>query len=125
MKRLSTIAVVLLLVVGCATAPIATVVEVKEYTYDGEFDPVVFFSWKVFKKHRCDGGHTHFFLENPDINSDVPLVETMNIDRGGDVYTLIAYRYLKGGEKYIFILDMSRAHFTQVVPKLQDKSKGI
>ena len=136
MKRLLAILLAFLLVVSFGCATLASkgdttvqktfdIHQASQYTYDGEFDPAVFFSWEVVKIVNCPSNHYHFFLKNPDTSSDVPLVETMNIKKDNDNYTLIAYRYLKNGEKYVFGLDRTRAHYEQLLPKLIDKSHGI
>lgn len=135
MKKLSTVLMVVMIVAGCAMAAVAPVDNVivdsvipdtsSTYTYDGEFDPMVFFSWDIILKEVCPRGHTHYFLQNPDKESDVTIVETMNIDKGGGTMMLVAYRYVKNGERYIFSLDLEKGHYGRVLPKPLDKSGGI
>jgi len=95
------------------------------YTYDGEFDPMVFFAWNIIRKGVCSNGHWHFYLKNPDEKSDVKFVETMNVNIGGSTMRIVAYRYFKNNIEYIFMLDVNKGHYTQRAPKPIDKSKGI
>jgi len=141
MKRFISIAafiaiVALLFIAGCSTTSAKPTVNTKPkpeitlkadplgaYTYDGEFDPVVFFSWTVVRIVSSSSGHIHIFLKNPDQTTGVDMVETLNARSGDAQMRILAYRYMKDGEWYIFSLDGN--HYKQVAPKTVDKSKGI
>ncbi len=99
--------------------------EIQTYTYDGEFDPMVFYNWKVIRQSECPQGTTCFMVANPDKDSEVPFVELLMVHHGDNEWTLIAYRYLKGDVKYGFILERYKSHYKQVRPRLLDKSGGI
>jgi len=131
-KFISIIIVTFLLFVGCSMVPAkptvntpnipGDIVEAPMYAYDGEFDPVVLFSWDVVRKAVCTGGHVHYFLQNPDKDAKIKRAETINIPAGDGKYKLIGYRYFKYGVEYIFYLNTSKGHYTQVRP---EKGVGI
>jgi len=132
---LTVIVVFSLFIVGCATTstvtpqPVVTTndttrdtIKAQTYTYDGDIDPVVFFSWNVVRNAVCTNGHMHYFLENPDQTADIKRVETMNVPSGSGKYKLVAYRYFDRGVEHVFYLDEKNAHYKQVLPK---KGVGI
>jgi len=89
-----------------------------EYTYDGEFDPTVFFSWDVVEVSVYEDEYIYFDLRNPDQDADVKAARTINIPSQYDSESviLIAYWYFKGDVKYMFVLEEDRAHYAQVLP---------
>ena len=72
---------------------------------------------------HCERSHLHIALKNPDKDSDIPVVETMNIPDGENM-SIVAYRYLKGSGMYVFTFNKKTFNYDQVEPKT-DKSKGI
>lgn len=107
------------LLISCATAPgVVLTPDVMEYTYDGEFDPTVFFSWDVVEVSVYEDEYIYFDLRNPDQDADVKAARTINIPSQYDSESviLIAYWYFKGDVKYMFVLEEDRAHYAQVLP---------
>ncbi len=130
--------IAILLITSCATTSKVTTsnktlsdlppVQHSEYTYDGLYDPIVFFDWEIVKSGMCENGHFHVVVMNPDKDADIPLVETMNISSGilDGGYRVVAYRYYHIIEKqwYIFGLNPD-SHYQQIQPEIIDKSRGI
>ena len=122
------IILIILTIAGCATAPIIKVVpSIPDYTYEGEFDPIVFFGWEIMQSWVSELGNYHNLIKNPDKDSDVIIVETMAIMHYGRL-KMIGYRYWKGDVEYIFgVTPDNLTHFEQLLPATGpvDKSGGI
>lgn len=89
-----------------------------DFTYEGELNPDIFAKWKVIKTKFDSSGIIWMYWQNPDPNSPIKVVV-------GEVYideTLLAYRYFKNGQPYMFTLDSEqnkyvRYNFTDVEKK--------
>ena len=138
MKKLNLIMVLLvfgLISFSCAALQ-PKLIEQKEapklksvYTYDGEFDPMVFFDWQDAASWP-HGNHIHILKINPNVDSDVPAVEIVIVELDNNPYgyhRIMAYRYLKGESEieYVFYLD-GKGHYEQIEPtKVIDKSMEL
>lgn len=111
---------ILLILMGCATQShikdFDVISKFQTYTYDGELDPVVFFSWEIVRVGVCDKGHHHFLMENIDKDSDIKMVELVTV-LGEGQFKLVVYRYFKYGIEHIFVLDNLINHYEQREPK--------
>ena len=70
MRRLSAL-LIALIIIGCAATQQVT--ETKpdnnsQYTWDGKYDPTMFFKWKMTDARQTESGHIMVRFENP--NSD-------------------------------------------------------
>jgi len=110
---------------NCSSIQTKPTEQVKEYTYDGEIDPVEFYTWDIVMSWNCEKGHMHILLSNPDKDSDILAAETMNIPDGNEKMSIVAYRYLKGNVMYFFSFNEETYNYDQWEPKPTDKSKGI
>lgn len=116
-KILSAFIVVLFLAGGAAGS---------QYTYDGEFDPVVFFSWDYVDTKYCIEGHRHDLWNNPNKNSDVKSVEAIgewSVKQNN--WILIRYGYIKNNIEYIFDLDKQKNHYRQIKPDTLNPVKNL
>ena len=111
MKKIFFVLVLLLFILALIPVGNAAI-----YTYDGEFDPAIFDNWEKKDKGVCAKGHYHFTVINPDKDSDVKVVEVLSIVVEGR-YVMMAYRYFKGFEEYLFALDPSKIHYEQLLPE--------
>lgn len=95
------------------------------YTYDSKFDPAIFYEWERRGERICPAKHYHFAAINPDENSDMKIVETLNFIIEGRVY-MGGYKYFKDDIEYMFIFDPSKNHYEQMKPeKGGDKSTAM
>jgi len=124
--------VALLSVVFCPPAMVSSTNDTPEitikaltYTYDGPVDPGSFVNWEVVRANMCRKGHFHVVVKNPDQSTGIDTVETISFTTPTEEFILMAYQYMKDGVGYVFYLDITRNHYTQVRPAPTDKSKGI
>ena len=114
MKRLMIVVLAMVLIVGCGlkTKELGfQVIPSPTYTYDGEIDPAIFFTWD-FYDYVNHGEYEIYWFTNPDTEAEILGVEMMSADFYGDGnMKLLGYRYFINGDEYHFILNVETNNY--------------
>ena len=117
MRRLSAL-LIALIILGCAATQQVT--ETKpdnnnQYTWDGKYDPTMFFKWKMTDARQTESGHIMVRFEDP--NSDMVVgVLCYPIPPRYEQVAISAYHYFEDGIEYMFVLNTEKKYYTQVLP---------
>lgn len=76
--------------------------EVFEQGYESRIDPVEFKKWYFLatRIHEDGSRHAHVFIRNPDVNSDISMVQMVVIPTSPNDGLLIGYSYYINGIHY-------------------------
>ncbi len=85
------------------------------YTYDGEYDPVDFFSWKG--THAGRSGDVAVFI----CTRGEEVVKVGMVKIGDEHIAIVMYQYERDGVTYFFRLEGD--HYRQVLPEEDEKPK--
>ena len=119
MKTIKLIGVFVALMFLMSFAGLVAAEEIKS-TYDGEFNPHSFATWKVIEgSYNAELNLVFQRILNPDPDAKVKEIIICIFPITASSGKIIEYSYEKDGVEYLFRLDLIKDHYEQILPELK------